>query len=382
MISALVFQMAPNWSIAEFVTDDPDVDLAQFGLDEPSVEFAYSDKTNEFLTVKFGNSPTNRPELVYARQVQFTNVVLTAKTNISLLKLPYTHWRDRHIAALKTNEIAGIDAEYTFGGKAFSYRLLSSTNNTWNVVEPEFLPADSDLVRNFFNHMNAIKIQAFEKDVVSDFSEYGLEPPARKFSFTLSTNSTQTNGYPSLMFGTNASERAFARRSDEIKVYAIDMGHFGILPLAHWQWRDRQIWSFNTNDVKRVIVEQHGKSRELLRTPDARWILAPGSSGVVELSFEESVFQLSELRADRWVAKGGETSDELFGFADPPHRVSFVVEENGVTRTNTVEFGGLRDGSHPFASVVMEDGVKWYFDFPLVPYHKHVVFNFVLPEGE
>jgi len=94
------------------------------------------------------------------------------------------------------------------------------------------------------------------------------------------------------------------------------------------------------------------------------------------------VFELSELAADRWVARNGENSRALLGFPESPHRVSFVVEHDGVTRTNTVEFGGLRNGTHPFAAVVLDGGDTWYFDFPPVPYYEHVKVDLTLPEGD
>lgn len=382
IVLSLLYRLAPSWTVQEYVSDDPEEDVSQYGLDQPSLELAYMNGTNDILSVQFGNSPTNRPDLIYARQVQFTNVVLTARTNVAILQLPFTYWRDRHLIALNTNDVSEISAEYSFGDKLFSYRLESTSSNTWQMVEPERLPVDGELVRNFFDHMNTIRITEFEKDVVADFSQYGLEPAARTFSVGVKTNSTRTNGYPSLSFGTNGNNQAFACRSDEKSVYAIGLGDFGVLPVAHWQWRDRQIWSFTTNDVKSVIIEQHGRKREVMRTPEGRWLLAPGSSGVLDLSFEEAVYQMSRLSADRWAAKGGTNPAAQFGFTDPPHRVSFVVERNGTTMTNTVAFGGLRGGSDPFASVVLDDGVTWYFDFPLIPYYKHVVNSFVLSEGE
>lgn len=382
MMNSLLYALAPSWTVAEYVTDDPTADVEAYGLLDPKLEFAIMKGTNDLLSVQFGNSPTNRPDLVYARQVQFTNVVLTARSNISVLHLPYSYWRSKQLVSIDTNQVSEISGSYVFADDVFSYRLVSDTNHLWQMVEPETLPVDTDLVNEFFLFMNKVPIAAFEKDVVTDFGEYGLAKPARSFSFGFATNSTSTNRYPTLAFGTNANEQAFARRSDEISVYSIDLANFGVLPLAHWQWRDRNIWSFETNEVERVVIEQYGKRRELLRTPDNRWILGPGSNGILDLSFEEGVFQLSKLSADRWVAKGGENSAAQFGFTGPPHRISFEVNQDGRTVTNTITFGGLRDGVYPFASVVLDGGVTWYFDFPVIPYHNFVTRNFVLPAGE
>jgi len=380
-VNSLLYRIAPSWAVEEYVSDDPNAEVDQYGLLHPNLELAVMNGTNDVLSVQFGGSPTNRPDLVYARQVQFTNVVLTARSNIAVLQLPYSDWRNRRLISLETNRVAEITGSYLFGDQVFSYRLASDTNHVWRMAEPEVLPVDAELVNEFFTQMNTLRITAFEKDLVTDFAEYGLAVPARQFSFGIFTNLANTNGYPSLSFGTNTTDEAFARRSDEIAVYSIDPASFSDLPLTHWQWRDRNIWSFNTNDVKRVIIEQHGKKREVIRADDGGWRLAPGSTGVLELSFEEAVYQVSKLKADRWVAKGGESSASQFGFSDPPHRVSFEVVQNGRTTTNSITFGGLRDGIFPFAAVKLNDGITWYFDFPYEPYHKVVNHNFKLPEG-
>ncbi len=382
MVNSLLYTVAPGWVVEEYVSDDPKADVEKYGLLHPRFELAMMNGTNDLLSVQFGGSPTNRPDLVYARQVQFTNVVLTARSNIGVLQLPYTYWRNRRLISIDTNRVSEITGNYAFGDQVFTYRLASDTNHAWKMMEPENLPVDGELMDEFFQQMNTLRISAFEKDLVTDFAEYGLAVPARQFSFGISTNLANTNGYPTLSFGTNDSDQAFARRSDEIAVYSIDRGNFSDLPLTHWQWRDRNIWSFKTNEVKRVVIEQYGRKREVIRADDGGWLLAPGSTGVLDLSFEEAVYQLSKLKADRWVAKGGAGSAAQFGFSEPPHRVTFEVVQNGQTMTNSVAFGGLRDGIYPFASVTLNDNVTWYFDFPTFQYYPFVKSNFMLPKGE
>ena len=374
-INQLIGRLA-QWQVSEFVTDDAATNLAEFGLQAPEQELVIGRGTNDLLVVQFGRSPTNRLDLVYARLLRHTNIVLTARTNTDILRLPFSFWRDRLLVALDTNRVQEIIGQANVTN--FTYRVRHQTNGTWQVVEPEALPVDAELAALFFDQLNSIEVD-FEKDVVMDFAPYGLAEPARQFAFLSLTNGGLTNLYPTLSFGTNLVGQTFARRSDESAVYLVRPGTFGTLPLAHWQWRDRAIWSFDTNDVRRVRITQHGQLREVLRSPEGKWTLAPGSTGALDLSFDEAVFRLSRLSVDRWVGRG-DALREYFGFSNQLHQVAFEVFRQGVLQTNIIEFGGLSAEGRPFAMMRLDEGRPWYGWFPLSLYYEFVKRNFTLPE--
>ena len=366
-------RMIALWRIEEFVTDDPAADLLAFGLQSPEQELVIGRGTNDLLAVQFGASPTNRRDLVYARQWPGSNVVLTARTNLEVLRLPYTVWRERLLLSINTNQVQEI-----VGESSYAYRVRQQADGSWQIVEPEKLPVDRELVAEFFSLMNSAEAAGFEKDVVTDFGEYGLAAPARRFSFLTLTNGAYTNLLPSISFGTNGMDLAFARRSDEEAVYSIPPGIFHSLPVAHWQWRDRLIWSFRTNEVHRVRLAHDGLNREVVRDAEGRWSLAPGSTGVLELSFDEAVFQMSTLRANRWMGRGLDARG-LFGFSTNGLRVTFEWARGGVNHTNTVEFGGVNLRGEPFAATRLDDGQEWYFEFPAAVYYEYVRRNLLIP---
>lgn len=370
-VSALLGRILPSWTVDQFVTDDPNVDLSQFGLQSPVKELIMGDGTNDVLGVQFGQSPTNRPDLVYARLLLHSNIVLTAQTNLEMLRIPVSFWRDHLLAHIDPQRVQAIVGS---AGTTNTYRIQQQTNGAWQVVEPETLPADRELVTNFFTGMNSIPIEV-EREVVTDFASYGLASPARQFSFLTATNGGFTNIYTTLSFGTNTAGKAFARRSDETAVYSVDTDVFYKgLPLAYWQWRDRSIWNFQTNEVKRVRITDNDQTREIERTPEGKWRLAPGSSGVLELSFDEAVYQLGQLAADRWVWVGPrDLGGPTFGFAtNEIHRVAIEVTQKGVTRTNVVEFGGASAELKPYAAVQFDADRTWFFEFPPALYYQYV----------
>lgn len=380
-ITQFVQTMMSRWHVEEFVTDDPAVELASFGLQTPGQELVIGRGTNDLIVVQFGRSPTDRPELVYARLLNHTNIVLTARTNLDWLRLPYSLWRDRLLVHLDTNKVSEI-----LGGNSLTngaYRIRRQSNDVWRVVSPEELPVDAGLVAEFFDLLNSVEI-GFEKDVVTDFSTYGLTEPAFEFTFRTATNGVTNAALPAVSFGTNTAGGTFARRSDETAVYSVQPALLEALPLAHWQWRDRSIWEFTTNEVQRVRLWHNNRTREILRNPDGKWQLAPGSTGALtlDLSFDETIFQLGSLKADRWVGMGRiELGPTRFGFlSNQVHRVSIETSRLGVLRTNTVEFGGVDDKGRPYALVRLEDDRPWFFEFPMPLYYQLVRRTLILPE--
>jgi len=360
-----------QWQVEEFVTDDPGTNLTVFGLQMPEQQLAIGRGTNDLLTVQFGSSPADRPDLIYARLLRHTNIVLTARTNLDRLRVPAAFWRDHLLLHLETNRIEEIVG--SAGSSNSLYRIRRQTNGAWELIEPELLPADSELVAQFFEGMSSIEVD-FEKDVVTDFTPYGLVEPPRQFSFLSWTNGVATNYYPSVSFGTNTTGNAFARRSDEQTVYSIHSNVFFGLPLAHWQWRDRKVWSFTTNEVVRVKIWHEGRTREVLRGPEGRWELAPGSTGVLDLSFDEAIYQMGSLQANRWIWVGqGELGRRAFGFeSNRVHRLAIELSRGGILQTNTVEFGGSSSEGLPYAAVTFGDERTWFFEFPPVLYYQFV----------
>jgi hypothetical protein len=164
-----------------------------------------------------------------------------------------------------------------------------------------------------------------------------------------------------LDFGTNMTNRAFARRWDVESVYAIPLIDFSRMPSAAWQLRDRRVWNFTTNQVLKFIVREGGAPREVLRPPNGEWTAGQGWTHGVNPFLDEMAFQLGELNAEAWIARG-DSARARFGFSTNSTQLS--VELRGEKpQTLTLEFGGLSPLRLPYA-LTMLDGQPAIFEFP------------------
>ncbi len=352
-------QMLQSVRVAQFVPDDPKVDLEAFGLQHPELEVVLGQGTNVVAWLQFGGSPTNDARLVYARRVGLDAIVAVRKDLLAPWYGSVNDFREPFLIT-PTAPVAVVDVR-----AQDHFSLQQQTNSTWRVL-PEDFPADAGLVKYLLSALNELQIVEFTQDVVvsADLPAYGLASPLRQYILRAAMANAPaglTNPViAELSFGTNQADRVFARRADESFVYAVKLADFQRLPTAGWQMRERRIWSISTNDVARVALRQQGRARQIVRTGPHSWSLAPGSPGVInDLAVEETVSGLCRLTATAWLGRG-DTSRTRLGFTENNYQITLELK-NG--EKAVVEFGSEAPGNPPTAAVTL-NGEPWVFEFP------------------
>lgn len=358
-VEALVRKLQSAQAV-QFVSDDPRADLDAFGLRTPEAELVLGLGTNDLQVIQFGKSPTNDPTVVYARRMVQTNIVLVARAVLEALQTSHSELRDRHVLAFPA---AAVDTIEVRGEQNFTLR--KQTNNLWFVTEPEFMPADSELLRTCLNQLSFLEGQV-EKDVVTDFAPYGLATPARQF--ILRASATNSLGAPTnrivaqLDIGSRRENLLYARGGEDT-VYTLPAAFVDRLPAGAWQLRERRVWSFSTNQITRLTIHHRGYQRQVLRSPSGEWSLAPGSQGIINtFAIEEMMFRLGELRAVSWVARGDESRAQ-YGFTENGHKLTIELRLSDKPRALTLEFSARPPAPYPLALAAI-DGQSWIFEFP------------------
>jgi hypothetical protein len=352
--------------VTQFVSDDAREDLDALGLQPPQAELIFGLGTNDMATFQFGKSPTNDPSLVYARRADRPNVVLLAKSVVDALQIPYTELRDRRLLSFSPEAVDTVEV-VTQGAPAFSVR--KQFNGAWMIVDADATVADTGTMKECLERMAKLE-GLLEKDVVTDFGSYGLEPVARRYflksTVTNATGQVTNRVLAQLDVGALRGETVFARGAEDTAVFTVPLREIAQLPYTAWQLRDRRVWSFTTNQVARVSVRDKGYVRQMMRNGSGSWVLAPGSEGVlISEAVEEALYQLGDLRAALWVARGDERKLD-FGFKDDGRKIT-VELKNGdkPPQVLSVEFGGHAQSSgYPYAMAAV-DGQNWIFEFPI-----------------
>ena len=362
--------------VEHFVSDDPKVDLDAFGLQNPDLSVAFRDGTNLNLLLEFGKSPTNAPDLAYAKRGDRDSVVTVSRSLFEPWLAARSHdfrdFFDPHLLLLtRVPDRIEIHAQDDF-------TLLRQTNGEWHVTPQDF-PADPALVQELVNNLSRMKFTAIVKDVVTDpdLPTYGLASPARKFVFEANDPSGDATNQllAELDFGINGTN-LFARRVGEGFVYALDPVALQRVPAVSWQMRRRQIWNFTEDDVSRIVLDQSGKHREIIHKGTNSWTLAPGSQGIInDLAMGEVAHRLGELSAATWVDRGTNHL-ERYGFTTNQFTLGLALKTG---RTVSVDFGGTAPSGFPYAMTTL-DKQPWIFEFPW-PLFQYVKTYLMIPDN-
>ena len=143
-----------------------------------------------------------------------------------------------------------------------------------------------------------------EREVVGDFSAFGLAQPTAQYTLLQRGGTNAILGQ--ISFGAPAgetSEELFARRFDEDSVYRVRAVERQLLPAYSYQLRQRRFWDFPAKAVTKITLTQGEQSLELLRNQDGEWTRTGQSlTDDQRKKIPTALGALGRLQAARWTA--------------------------------------------------------------------------------
>ncbi|HVY70894.1 MAG TPA: DUF4340 domain-containing protein [Verrucomicrobiae bacterium] len=366
--------------IQGFVSDLPKPDLDAYGLSTPSLQLSLGRGSNVLWSVAFGNTLTNKPDLVYA-QLPGGNVVTVEKSVADSFRPrpPVTRFRETRLINVPTNSLDLIEVR-----AKESFALQRQTNGSWRMIRPVEFAVDPFLLGWFVHTLNHLEVMEFVRDVVPDFTPYGFTTNCPQYTLF----STRTNGGAStnvalaqIQLGSRTNNSVLARRTDESSVYGLSYLDAFNLPQFPYQLRDRHIWSFTTNEVLSLTVSFHGQTRRVTRNATGQWI-SPGANPLIGPMAEEVAYRLGRLEADRWTGRGMDVLP-AFGFDKAAHQVTVEVKVGEKVESRVLQFGAISPLRTPYAAVLL-DGQPAVFVLASDIYNPYEIFlgGLNLPAGD
>ena len=342
------------------------------GTDGNGMELVQFQGSNSVLSVEFGASPTNAPELIAALRSNLPGIVLVPRSAFELVSVPYSELLDYRLVDIPFDQVSRI--EISAGERLILERPPAGG---WRFTEPAGVPADSGLVATLLEKLHDLRFLEVAKEVVTelDLPTYGLAPAGRSYTlhWRVGTNrvaGNSTSAWLRVDFGTNRADRLFARRSDEIPVYEVATQAVVALPSAPFQLRERRLCNFTTNQVVSFAVSRYGATRKGLRSPGGQWGPAPGSQWIVNtFALEEALYRLGTLQARYWVARGTNILDQ-YGIPQLAHRLVIEIQRDGRPEILTLDFGATSPSGGPFAAMEL-DGQPTIFEFPIEVFYPY-----------
>lgn len=380
--------------ISSFVTDAPSAaDLQQFGLQPPQLALAFGLGTNQLFSLQFGGSPAADSSLIYARSNAQSTVVLLPRDLVAGWTNTADDFRERHLLDVALNFPDQIEVS---GEENFKVQF---TNGVWFVTDAASnqYRADGQYMQKFLVNLANLQVadqpeKTEKKYIFQDVASAALLPTldlggpgARPFRSYILTHSPAPATTNELDFGIVTNGFRLAKRTDEQPVVTVNTNDFDNLPARALDFRERQIWSFDSTNVTRLTVRNNGKTQVWDHKKYNEWEPANTNYLVKDpvptsMYIEQVMTILGELRVLDWVERG-DTNRAKYGIDDQHPRIALDVTKGDVSKTLFIDFGGgLPYGKGAYASVPVPEGQNWTNWIVTIPPDDIKKFNDWLPK--
>lgn len=349
-VSSLLEQLF-NLQIQQFVAEQI-ADPAIYGLsdDETILQFnIWKDEEKNGIKLCFGNRTNEKGDLIYAAYRGTGSVFAVQKDQVDALKVSVSDLRDSRLYFMAAPAIAWIRVEE--GEKVL--QLQKAASGDWQVTEPAQWKADSRIVEDLINRLNALRIEAFLSS--TNLLDLGLEPPARVIRMAdavpilgVTTQSvagvtapvTQAAGM--LPTGRTLAmsrplpgkEYIYAKFEDEDQIYQLSVAAAVTLALDPIAYRDSVVLALAPTAVTKIVLRKKDVEQAVTREGMGPWVPVAPCVGPVNLAVITTLLEkMATLRAVRF--ERSERNDlGIYGLKDPRGSLTFSLSgQEGIQKT-------------------------------------------------
>ena len=223
--------------------------LDEFGLKAPEVEVTVDVKGKPSMGLLVGGkSPTGA--WVFAKEPAKPAVVALSEMVSRDLAKPVSELRDRTVLAFDRKSVSQIDL--ALSGDAIT--IESAEGGKWRIAKPRALAADSDLVADFLEKLDAAKAKEFVDDAPKSLAPFGLDKPA---TVTLWVGKDKDRAARTLLFGRDDKDKkgVYVMRAGEPGVMLVPEEVWTAVPKTVGVLRDKVVFAYPYDKVTRVEVE-------------------------------------------------------------------------------------------------------------------------------
>ena len=230
------------------------------------------------------------------------NVAIEDDGLLTLLRLPHDQFRNHAIFRRPLDEITSFSVE-----AINKFSVNKQIDGSWKVTGSKKFPADTLLVNDMLTNIRNGQIIDFVKDnaVDSDFKKNGLDKPW--LNLTIDGESPSEGIWKkSISFGTFDNKKVIARLNSEPTIVSLPRSQAILLPKEEFKLRQRQLWSFATNQVAAVTITLKNKTTRMLRMPNATWRNNDNKAldQIQSAMLEETIYRMGIMTAVEWIGEG------------------------------------------------------------------------------
>lgn len=217
---------------------------------------------------------------------------------------------------------------------------LTKGDKGWRIVKPIDAPADEPVVKSLLQAITGAQVQKSIDQLPSDLAPFGLDKPGIVVKLTVKDGTV-----PPIAVGKNTSigAKTYVRKGDEPKIYLTAGTLTTSINKQPKDLRDKQILSFQDDDVQRVEIAKAGApALTLTRKDKDQWTITPGDLPADASEVRSYLAGLRSTRASDFPDDAG-TDLAKYGLDKPRLTVTVATGKDGAA-TEQLLVGGESSG--------------------------------------
>ena len=286
---------------------DKPASLKMVGLDPPRGEIRLTLDGGTEATLLLGERE-KKEKGVYARRSGEEQVLVLKETFLKEIPKQVADLRDRTLLALDREKVDTIELETPKGRT-----VLSKAEDTWGIKEPEEASADQGMINDLLWDLTTTRVKEFVDDDAKTLKPYGLDAPP----VTVRLLDPQGKPLSTLTLARASNdEGAYVRVGDSQAVTLVEARLYERLDKGPFDFRLRQLLSFETWDVGKMELSRNGQEILLEKRKD-EWELKKPKQ--VKAKYSAVIDLLNEIKNLKWqkVIAKGPTDLSFYGLDKP-----------------------------------------------------------------
>ena len=287
---------------------DKPASLKMVGLDPPRGEIRLTLDGGTEATLLLGEREKKEKGGVYARRSGEEQVLVLKETFLKEIPKQVADLRDRTLLALDREKVNTIELETPKGRT-----VLSKAEDTWGIKEPEEASADQGMINDLLWDLTTTRVKEFVDDDAKTLKPYGLDAPP----VTVRLLDPQGKPLSTLTLARASNdEGAYVRVGDSQAVTLVEARLYERLDKGPFDFRLRQLLSFETWDVGKMELSRNGQEILLEKRKD-EWELKKPKQ--VKAKYSAVIDLLNEIKNLKWqkVIAKGPTDLSFYGLDKP-----------------------------------------------------------------
>jgi hypothetical protein len=205
--------------------------------------------------------------------------------------------KDKAFAELTAEQIEEVQIRSESGETT----RVQKTGESWNLVEPEAVEADSVALSTLTTTISGLEIERVVDENPTDMKQYGLDPARIDVGFRVKGEKE----FRHLLVGqkTPTGGDLYARKPDEKRVFLIPSYHETGLNRTAFDLRDKAVLKFVREDADGLEITHQGETRQFTRVNPTEWkIVKPIASRGDYAALEGELSRISSLQMHKIVA--------------------------------------------------------------------------------